>query len=73
MPEQMDTTTYLVRRLHDLGVSYADIGGQLGVHWRTVYRWGRGETHPATAKSVNQQLRAMLWHEAETCRHVAST
>ncbi|HIA02903.1 MAG TPA: helix-turn-helix domain-containing protein, partial [Myxococcales bacterium] len=27
---------------YDLGVSYADIGGQLGVHWRTVYRWGRG-------------------------------
>jgi len=58
--EQMDTTTYLVRRLHALGFSYEDIGGQLGVHWRTVYRWGRGQNHPWTARAVNQQLAGIL-------------
>lgn len=58
--EQIDTTTYLVRTLHGLGFSYEDIGEQLGVHWRTVYRWGRGQNHPWTARAVNQQLANIL-------------
>lgn len=58
--ELEDTTAYLVRRLHSLGFSYEDIGNQLGVHWRTVYRWGRSQNHPWTARAVNQQLAGIL-------------
>jgi DNA invertase Pin-like site-specific DNA recombinase len=60
MTEPVNTTTHLVRRLREVGFSYQEIGRQLGVHWRTIYRWGRDENHPWTATAVNQQLAGIL-------------
>ena len=58
--EPINTTAHLVGRLHNMGLSYEEIGRQLGVHWRTVYRWGKGQNQPWTATAVNQQLAGIL-------------
>ena len=60
MAVAQNDTEYLVNRLKDLGFSYEAIGNQIGVHWRTVYRWGRGENHPWSPRAVNQLLASML-------------
>ncbi len=55
-----DETAKLVRRLRDAGHSYEEIGDWLGIHWRTVYRWGKEETYPWQSVAVNQILAHML-------------
>ena len=55
-----DATPALVRRLRAAGYSYRAIGDLLGVHWRTVYRWSRGENHPWQAGAVNRMLAQVL-------------
>ena len=56
----LDDTAILVRRLRARGQSFAEIGEWLGVHWRTIYRWGRGENHPWQPVAINQLLAQML-------------
>jgi len=55
-----DDTAILVKRLRAQGHSFAEIGTWLGVHWRTIYRWGRGENHPWQPVAINQLLAHML-------------
>ena len=57
--EQSDTA-HLVKRLRDMGFSYMEIGRHLGVHWRTVYRWGRNQNHPWAMGPVNKALAGMI-------------
>ena len=57
--EQSDTA-HLVKRLRGMGFSYMEIGRHLGVHWRTVYRWGRGENHPWAMGTEHQALAGMI-------------
>ena len=55
-----DDTATLVKRLRAQGYSFAEIGTWFGVHWRTIYRWGRGENHPWQPVAINQLLAQML-------------
>ena len=53
-------TAKLVNDLRAAGLSYASIGESLGVHWRTVCRWGQGKNQPPSAIAINQILAGML-------------
>ena len=53
-------TAKLVNDLRAAGLSYVKIGEGLGVHWRTVCRWGQGKNQPPSAIAVNQILAGML-------------
>ena len=55
-----EDTEQLVKKLRAAGYSFAEIGAWVGVHWRTIYRWGRGENHPWQPVAVNQLLAHML-------------
>lgn len=58
--DPQDDTEKLVLKLRAAGYSFAEIGAWLGVHWRTIYRWGRGENRPWQPVAVNQLLAHML-------------
>tara|TARA_Y100000310_G_scaffold64980_1_gene60505 strand:+ start:2788 stop:3003 length:216 start_codon:yes stop_codon:yes gene_type:complete len=53
-------TAKLVKGLRGAGLSYGQIGEAVGVHWRTVHRWGQGKNQPPSAIAVNQILAEML-------------
>lgn len=53
------TTGELLEALHATGLTYQTVAQDLGVSWRTVYRWSIGETHP-TSKLVNSYLQHLL-------------
>jgi len=53
-------TTELVQQLRGNGVTYAAIGERLGVHWRTVYRWGREEHLPWGSNAIDNALERIL-------------
>ena len=55
-----EDTEQLGKKLRAAGYSFAEIGAWFGVHWRTIYRWGRGENHPWQPVAVNQLLAHML-------------
>ena len=55
-----ETTADLVNRLRSKGYTCMDLGKFLDIHWRTIYRWGRGDTHPSAPKAVNQVLETLL-------------
>jgi hypothetical protein len=57
---QQGDTANLVRRLREAGYTHTEIGDWLGVHWRTIYRWGREETSPWQPVAINQMLAHML-------------
>ena len=57
-------TCGLLKMLHDSGVTYQSIANDLGVSWRTIYRWSREETHPNYSRHyerfINETLLEML-------------
>ena len=55
------TTADLVNQLRAKGYSYKDIGAFVDTHWRTIYRWGRGEPHPhGSCNLINHALKSLL-------------
>jgi hypothetical protein len=44
--DQLDFRTWLLTRLHDVGLSQESAARRIGVSARTVGRWARGETQP---------------------------
>ena len=57
-------TARLVNDLRAAGLSYHQIGEGIGVHWRTVLRWSRGENRPWSIIAVNRILTTMLAEKA---------
>lgn len=49
-------TAALLEQLHQMGVTYKAVADSLGVNWRTVYRWSKGETHPVPVGLTNAAL-----------------
>ena len=50
----------LLTELHNRGVTYQAVANLLGVNWRTIHRWSRGETHPTLPGLVSSVLSAQL-------------
>ena len=50
----------LLTELHNRGVTYQAVANLLGVNWRTIHRWSRGETHPTLPGLVTLVLAAQL-------------
>jgi hypothetical protein len=57
---RLGDTAILVKRLRAEGYTFTEIGDWLGVHWRTIYRWGREENYPWQPVAINQLLAHML-------------
>ena len=49
-------TAALLSQLHNMGVTYKAVADTLGVNWRTVHRWSKGQTHPVPAGLTNDAL-----------------
>ena len=49
-------TAALLEQLHQMGVTYKAVADSLGVNWRTVYRWSKGQTHPVPVGLTNAAL-----------------
>ena len=50
----------LLTELHTRGGSYQAVANLLGVNWRTIHRWSRGETHPTLPGLVCSVLEGQL-------------
>ena len=62
--ETVSETASLVRELRALGLSFEQIGSNLGVNWRTVYRWSRDENHPWSTVAINRILTGLVAEHA---------
>ena len=63
METEQDAVNELMRlltELHKRGVTYQAVADLLGVNWRTIHRWSRGETHPTLPGLVCDVLTAQL-------------
>ena len=63
METERDAVNELMRlltELHNRGVTYQAVANLLGVNWRTIHRWSRGETHPTLPGLVSSVLTAQL-------------
>ena len=54
------TTCMLLEALHASGLTYQAVAQDLGVSWRTVYRWSINETHPTSPNLINAYLQQLL-------------
>ena len=58
--EAVNEPMRLLVELHNRGVTYQAVANLLGVNWRTIHRWSRGETHPTLPGLVCDVLTTQL-------------
>ena len=55
-----DKTAELICQLHESGMTYKEIADNVGVHLRTIMRWGKGTHKPIHAPLINTGLQHLL-------------